>query len=158
MGNLDVLLFPSLMLVQHIDLRLGGNLGVVVDPGGHDRGKVLVQVQLADHVALPLMDVDGAFVDQHSGAGMVDLTDHRLAPDLIARSSLDGFRLDGDAVAARAAQADLTRRIALAAPEVAPIGWVQLALLGQQLQHVVGVGAGAEGLARLEGQLEGGAA
>ncbi len=95
------------------------------------------------------MGVDSPLVGQCGRAGQIDLANHV--------GAFAGHILDNNGVVAAGTQGDGRRRRALADIVVQPARGVQVAGLGQFVQHRLHRVEAAKGLVGGKGQLEGGA-
>ena len=132
------------VLLQELDVGFDDRVGVVVDLRALHVAALVFQVELADHVLVSQVDVDGLVVQVHLGRRLVHLADHLVA-------ALGGVH-DHDVARSGAAQGDLLRRVGSVGPEPAAPAETHHSVLLQVVQELP-VAAG-QGLVFLERQLE----
>ena len=103
-------------------------LGVVIGTGRAHEGLASLPVESLDLPCARLDQVDGALVEGHRRAAVVDFGEHLLA----AVGDVD----DHEVALGNAAQADRGRRIAVRGPVPAPVLVMQYLFLAQVLQHL----------------------
>ena len=127
--------------VQHLDRSLGGDFRVIIDLNRCDGGEMTGQIKGIDAIALPFMEINGAWIEQQRRTGLIKLPDdrryarcagigssrrggilkdhiHPFDPDPPAPHFLD---LNCYRVTAGAAQADPAPRVTFTTPEQASI-------------------------------------